>query len=107
MLYGVSIIWTAGCVLGPPATSAQMRPERRDLVEACRDDERVRAGDCVLQAAGPVVDVDPEDLAEQRVQALCPIARVAGASAVAQGDVQEAVGSERELAAIVVGIRLG
>jgi hypothetical protein len=66
---------------------------------------RVRVGrwDRVAAAGGGPVDVDAQDLAEQAGAVLRVAVRVAGAAAVADREVQVAVGSEGELAAVVVG----
>ena len=52
------------------------------------------------------VDVDAQDLAEQRVGVLAVAVRVAAGAAVAEADVQVAVRAEGELAAVVVRVRL-
>src|SRR5919108_693108 len=48
--------------------------------------------------------VDAEDLAEQRVQRLAASKGVAAAAAVPEADVEQTVGAEGELAAVVVGV---
>ena len=53
-----------------------------------------------------MVDVDPQELAEERLEALGTVARVAGAAAVARPDVEVAVGAEGEHPAVVVRERL-
>ena len=63
-------------------------------------------------AGSPSGRVDAQDLAEQRVERLAvalgrvPGALVARAAAVAEPEVEHAVGAERELAAVVVRLRL-
>ena len=52
------------------------------------------------------VDVDAEDLAEQGLGILRAVAGIVARAAVAQADVEEAVGPERHVAAVVVGERL-
>ena len=69
-------------------------------------DVRVRRGDAVRPRRRRSVDVDPQDLAEQRVRVLGAVAGVAAAAAVADADVQVAVRPEREHAAVVVVVRL-
>ena len=53
-----------------------------------------------------VVDVDPQDLAEQRMQVLAVPVRVVAEPAVADADVQVAVGAEHDRAAVVVPVGL-
>src|SRR5262249_27931712 len=53
------------------------------------------------------VDVDPEQLAEQRVEVLRSVLRVSLGAAVAHADVESAVRAEGQLAAVVVRVRLG
>jgi hypothetical protein len=67
--------------------------------------ERVVGGNPVGAAPGRP-RVDAEDLAEQGVQRLPVAEGVAAAPAVAEGDVEPAVGAEGELAAVVVGERV-
>ncbi len=50
--------------------------------------------------------VDPQHLAEQRRERLRRCPRVAAAAAVAEPDVEVSVGAEREVAAVVVRVRL-
>ena len=64
--------------------------------------ERVVGGDAVLGALGHVVDVDPEDRAEQGRRVLPVPERVAPAAAVAEADVEVAVGAEGDRPAVVV-----
>ena len=51
--------------------------------------------------------VDPQELAEQRVEALAGAVRVAGSAAIAGSDPEVAVGPELKLAPIVVATRVG
>src|SRR5690606_29381025 len=51
-------------------------------------------------------DVEPEELAEYGVEALAVALRVAAAAAVSEPEVEVAVGTEGELTAVVVGVRL-
>ena len=51
-----------------------------------------------------MIDVDAQDLAEQHVDVLRVVRRVVARAAVADADVEIAVGAEREHAAVVVGI---
>ena len=81
-----------------------------DLRTALAVSERVVVGDRV-GAAARGRRVDAEDLAEQRVGRLAvpavgvSLALVAGAAAVAEPDVEVAVGAERQLPAVVVGLQ--
>ena len=68
--------------------------------------ERVVGWDRVARVTGTSVDVDPEDLAEERVHPLAVVVRVAARAAVAGRDVQVAVGPERQRSAVVVRIGL-
>ena len=52
-----------------------------------------------------MVDVDPQDLAEQHVDVLRIVRRIVRRSAVADADVEIAVGPERQHAAVVIGGR--
>lgn len=52
-------------------------------------------------------DVEPQHLAEQRRGILCVVERIVAAPAVTKADVEVAVGSELEVATVVVGERLG
>jgi hypothetical protein len=80
--------------------------EGPDLVEAVSPDERVGPRDPITQAPRPRVDVDPEELAQTRRNALGAVARVPARTSVAGRDVQEAVRAEGECTAVVVCIRL-
>ena len=68
--------------------------------------ERVVGRDRVARVAGTAIDVDPEDLAEERVHPLAVVVRVAARAAVAGRDVQVAVGPEGRRSAVVVRIGL-
>ncbi len=68
--------------------------------------ERVVRRDAVRQLAGAGIDVDAENLAQQRAQVLRVVMRVVGLAAVARGDVKLAVRPEQNHAAVVVPIRL-
>ena len=77
-----------------------------DLVGAVATDKRIGCGNGVVGGVigGKVVtvDIDTQDLAEQRIDILRVFARVAAASAVTDRDIQEAViGTEADSAAIV------
>ena len=50
--------------------------------------------------------IDAQDLAERRREVLAVAVRVAGGAAVAEADVEHAVGPELEIAAVVVRVRL-
>ena len=80
------------------ARSRARRPRRRRT--GCRG---MRVGGSSSVAA---LGVDAQDLAEQGRRVLPVAVGVAAAAAVAQADVEEAVGAEGELAAVVVGGRL-
>ncbi len=73
--------------------------ERVDLVGTVAARERVPPRDRVVAV---LARVDPQQLAEQDVRVLGVAVGVAGAAAVAGADVEEAVGAELELAAVVV-----
>src|ERR687891_1184069 len=91
-------------------------PVGPDLVEPGRSDERVVGGDAVGVAA---VYVDPQDVAEQVLLDVLPVAAavvgvpvlhvaqpdVVRASPVAEGDVQVAIGTEGQGAGVVVELR--
>ena len=77
--------------------------ERPDEVVTRHADVGIRGRDRVRL---PRVDVDPEDLAQQRTEALGAVAGIAGAAAVAHPDVEIAVGPEREHPAVVVRVGL-
>ena len=91
-----------------PRVAQAVGPDLRASATAC---ERVVGRDPVggvLSSAG----IDAQDLAEQRVQRL-PVAalRVTGAcvtlaATIAEPDVEHAVGTERELSAVVIRLRL-
>ena len=65
--------------------------------------ERIRRRNRVRRAA---VHVEPQDLSEEHAEVLRAIAGIAAATAVPEADVQVAIGTERELSALVVGERL-
>src|SRR5207248_8601954 len=73
---------------------------------AGRSERIVRWDRVLLPRSEGAVHVDPQDLAEQRLQVLSVALRIALAAAVAQADVEKTVGPESELAAIVVVERL-
>ncbi len=52
------------------------------------------------------IDVDSQDLAEQLVGILGAVLRIAARAAIAHADVEETIRSERNHAAIVVGVGL-
>ena len=64
--------------------------------------ERIRRRDRVRRA---VIDVDAQDLAEELIEVLGVVVRIAAGAAVAGADVEKAVRAELELAAVVVGER--
>jgi hypothetical protein len=66
-------------------------------------DKRVTGRDPVGQSA---IHIYPQYLPEKRVQSLRAVPRIAPRSAVAQADVEEAIGPELQLAAVMVGERL-
>src|SRR5439155_15645939 len=70
------------------------RADGPDLVQAGAADVRVAGRIGVLEAARPVVDIDPQDLPEARRRALSAVARVACGAAVAHADVEVAVRPE-------------
>ncbi len=92
----------------PPRVAQAVRP---DLGQPAPVRERVAGRDRVLPPTRGR-RVDAQDLAEQRVERLAvaaggvAAAGVAGAAAVPEPEVQEAVGPEAQLAAVVVGLRL-
>jgi hypothetical protein len=65
--------------------------------------ERVVGRDAVRLARGAVLDVDPEDLAEQGRERLAVALRVTAAAAVAERDEEHALRVEQEGSAVVVG----
>src|SRR5207244_10891018 len=78
-----------------------------DLGQAAGRSERiVRRHRVLLPRSEGAVHVDPQDLAEQRLEVLSVALRIALAAAIAQADVEKTVGPESELAAIVVVKRL-
>ena len=84
------------------------KAERPDLVA-----RRVAAEERIVRrnpVAGRVVvghaDVDAQHLAEQLVRVLRAMVGIVAGSAVAEADVEKAVGPEREVAAVVVRERL-
>src|SRR5205085_8949608 len=73
------------------------KAERPDLAaRAGAIHERIRRRDRVPRGA---VDVDAQNFSEQRREILRAIAGIAGASAVAEADVEVVVGTEGEVAA--------
>src|SRR5207249_7683221 len=80
------------------------------IPQTVRPDLRPRAGPAdegvvARDPVGPPIarpGVDPEHLPEQRAQVLAPPVGIALASAVAQAEIEIAVGSERQVAPIVV-----
>src|SRR5439155_11900331 len=80
---------------------------RPDLVPTGPSDVRVRRRDEIAASRGVAVDVDPEDLAEKGVQALGSVSRVARRTAIAHPGVEEPVRTERDVAAVVIDVRLG
>ena len=89
-------------VEGEPPRIAEA--ERVDLGPAAAGRERVVGRDRVRLTA---VDIDAEDLAEQHLPVLRPVAGVTRRAAVAEADVEVAIRAEGEHAAVVVGERLG
>jgi hypothetical protein len=99
--------------VGDPQVAAQAvereapgvaQPVGPDLAAGAGDaDERIAGGDGVGQPRVAAVDVDAQHLAEQGVERLTVLLRIAAAAAVAGGDVEEAVRPEGDLAAVVVG----
>ena len=89
-------------VEAPPPRVAQAQIPDFGL-GARRPDKRVAGRDRV-GAAG--ADLDAQDLAQEGVQALAGVERVAAAPAVAQPHIEIAVGTEGDEAAVVVGERL-
>ncbi len=69
-------------------------------------EERIVGWDAVGTPVRRMVDVDSEDLAEERRQLLAVALRVAAAAAVAEGDVEVTIRPEHDVAAIVVGVGL-
>ena len=59
-----------------------------------------------MQSATPVIDIDPQHLAEKRLQILPVVLRIIFTSAVAETDVEESVGTESDLSALVIAERL-
>ena len=68
--------------------------------------ERIVGWNRVGQARVPAVDVDPQDGAEQRAEILGVAIRIVAGAAVAERDIEFAVGPEGEGAAVVVPERL-
>src|SRR5262249_5299576 len=64
--------------------------------------ERIVLGDGVVLARVLAIDVDAVDLAEQRLKVLGVVEGIAGGAAVAEGEVEVAVGAEADGAAVVV-----
>ena len=75
--------------------------ERRGRTRSARGCAGRRATTC-QRGVAPRVDVGGEELAEPRVEVLRVAVRVERAAAVAQAEIQPAVGAEGELAAVVV-----
>ena len=69
--------------------------------------EGVVRGDAIRLALGHAVHVDPEKRSEGGVQPLPSVHGVVAGAAVAERDVEVAVGAEGDLPAVVVGERLG
>ena len=69
-------------------------------------DERIVRGNSVGPLAVAPVNVDPQDLSEQRIEILAVLVGIVGQAAVAGGDVQITVGPERDRPALVVPKRL-
>src|SRR5204862_6738048 len=88
----------------PPRVAEPVGP---DLGQPAAPGERIVGRDRVL-AAGGRPRVDPQDLAQHRVErlpvaALCVAAAlVAGSTAVAEAEIQHPVGTEAQLPAVVV-----
>ena len=80
-----------------------------DLVGAGFADEGIvrRDGVVARRVGGKIVavDVEPEDFSQQRVDVLRVVVGIVAAAAVADGDVEIAVRTEADKAAIVVGER--
>ena len=68
-------------------------------------DERVVGGNAVRRVSVGV-RIDAQDLRERRRAILAVVVRVVLGAAVAEADVEHAVGADRHLAAVVVGVRL-
>ena len=85
--------------------------QREDLVGAGHADIRVVRRDPVVAFGvgreAVAVDVDAEDLAEQRVDVLGVVAGIIARAAVPLPDVEQAIGAELDRPAVVVGERLG
>ena len=78
------------------------QPVGPDLVAACRRGEGIAGRDRVGRDLARM-RVDAEDLAQQLFGVLAVFEGIAAAAAVAERDVEVAVGAELELAAVVVG----
>jgi hypothetical protein len=87
-----------------PHVAQAVRPDLRH--RALLVDERVVGGDRVRAAAGGLVDVDTQDLAEPRGRALAVVVQVVRGAAIAERDVEAAVRAELDHAAVVVLVRL-
>ena len=93
-------------VVAPRIAQAE-RPDLRQRGDRLPIDERVVVGHAVAARIGVRhVDVDAQHLAEQRVRVLRVVQRIAAAAAVAQADVEIAVGTKRQVAAVVIRERL-
>src|ERR1043165_1064508 len=80
-----------------PRVAQAVRPDL--AARAGARGERVGGGDGVRRA----VDVDARELAEKLAEVLAVIVRIAAGAAVADADVEVAVGPELQLAAVVIG----
>src|SRR5262249_13899252 len=83
-----------------PDVAQAPRPGFRPRVFAI--DERVVLRNRVVLALALAVDVDAQDLAEKRFEVLAVVEGIIGGATVAESDVQIAVGSEANRAAVVV-----
>src|SRR5439155_6927702 len=82
-----------------PGVAKTVRPDLGIGVRSA--DERV-VGRNPVRVPVVLAGIDPQDLPAPVVQILSVVVRIAGAAAVTRADVEEPVGSELELAAVVV-----
>ena len=87
-----------------PDVAEAVRPDLR--ARAVDADERIVLRDAVGAIALGTIDVDAQDLREQRAQVLPRKLRVVGCAAVAAAQVEHAVGAEEDGAAVVVRVRI-
>lgn len=102
VLADVADVDVAGCAVEGEAPRVA-QPDGPNLVGACLADEGVIGRDGVGVAS---IDVEAQDCPQQRRGVLTVLLGVAAAAAVAQPDVEIAVGSEEDLPTVVVALGL-